>query len=202
MNRRELLENRGSSMNRRDVLSLLGGAAAAWPLAARAQQATPVVGFLSSLSYSAHFATAFRRGLADMGYVDGQNVAIEYRWLEDRYDKLPAMAAVLVQRKVAVIAAFGPPAVVAAKAAASVPIVFITGADPIKFGFVASFNRPGGNITGVWLVTTVLAEKRLELVREVVPKAALIALRKVRLPSRRRETRKQRQACSGSSSVC
>jgi putative ABC transport system substrate-binding protein len=137
-----------------------------------------------------------------MGYVDGQNVAIEYRWLEDRYDKLPAMAAVLVQRKVAVIAAFGPPAVVAAKAAASVPIVFITGADPIKFGFVASFNRPGGNITGVWLVTTVLAEKRLELVREVVPKAALIALRKVRLPSRRRETRKQRQACSGSSSVC
>jgi putative ABC transport system substrate-binding protein len=104
-------------------------------------------------------------------------VAIEYRWIEDRYDTLPAMAADLVQRQVTVIGAVGPPAVLAAKAATStIPIVFITGADPVKFGFVASFNRPGGNITGVYLAFTALAEKRLELVREIVPKAALIAL--------------------------
>jgi putative ABC transport system substrate-binding protein len=112
-----------------------------------------------------------------MGYVEGQNVTIQYRWITDRYDTLPAMAADLVQRRVAVIGAFGPPAVLAAKAAApSIPIVFVTGADPIKFGFVASFNRPGGNITGIYLVLTALAEKRLALVHEMMPKAALIAL--------------------------
>jgi putative tryptophan/tyrosine transport system substrate-binding protein len=112
-----------------------------------------------------------------MGYVEGQNVRIEYRWITDRYSPLPAMATELVQRQVAMIGAFGPPAVLAAKAATTtIPVVFVTGADPIKFGFVASFNRPGGNMTGIWMVTTVLAQKRLQLVRELLPKAELIAL--------------------------
>jgi putative ABC transport system substrate-binding protein len=167
-------------VRRRDFVTLLGGAVAAWPRAARAQQrAMPVVGYLSSLTQadSVHLDDAFRRGLSDMGYVEGQNVAIEYRWITDRYDPLPGMAADLVARQVAVICALGPPAVLAAKAAtATIPIVFVTGADPIKFGFVASFNRPGGNITGIWMVTTVLAQKRLQLLHELVPNAELIAL--------------------------
>ena len=168
-------------MRRRDFVALLGGAAAAGPLAARAQQppTMPVVGYLSSLAQavSVHFDAAFRRGLSEMGYVEGQNVSIEYRWITDSYDPLPTMAADLVQRQVAVICALGPPAVLAAKAATSgVPIVFVTGADPIKFGFVASFNRPSGNITGIWIVSTVLAQKRLQLMRELLPKAELIAL--------------------------
>jgi putative tryptophan/tyrosine transport system substrate-binding protein len=124
-----------------------------------------------------HFDAAFRRGLSEMGYVEGQNVRIEYRWITDRYSPLPAMATDLVQRQVTMIGAFGPPAVLAAKAATTtIPVVFVTGADPIKFGFVASFNRPGGNITGIWIVTTVLAQKRLQLMRELLPKAELIAL--------------------------
>src|SRR5262245_33276703 len=167
-------------MRRREFIAFLGGAAAAWPLAARAQQAEmPVIGYLSSLTQadSVHFDAAFRRGLAEGGFVEGRNVSIEYRWITDRYNPLPAMAADLVQRKVAMIGALGPPAVLAAKAAtATIPIVFVTGADPIKFGFVASFNRPGGNITGIWIVSTVLAQKRLQLVRELLPKAELIAL--------------------------
>jgi putative ABC transport system substrate-binding protein len=112
-----------------------------------------------------------------MGYVEGQNVSIEYRWITDSYDPLPTMANDLVQRQVAVICALGPLAVLAAKAATtSIPIVFVTGADPIKFGFVASFNRPGGNISGIWIVSTVLAEKRLQLLHELVPKAESFAL--------------------------
>jgi len=166
-------------MKRRDFIALLGGTAA-WPLSAHAQQpAMPIVGYLSSLgqAVSVQFDAAFRRGLSQMGFVEGQNVSIEYRWMADSYDPLPAMAADLVQRQVAVICAFGPPAVLAAKAATtSLPIVFVTGADPIKFGFVASFNRPGGNITGIWVVTAVLAQKRLELLHELVPKAELFAL--------------------------
>ena len=167
-------------MTRREFITLLGGAAVAWPLRTRAQQpAMPVVGYLSSLgqSVSVQFDTAFRRGLSQMGYVEGQNVAIEYRWITDSYDPLPAMANDLMQRQVAVICALGPPAVLAAKAATtSIPIVFVTGADPIKFGFVASFNRPGGNISGIWIVSTVLAEKRLQLLHELVPKAESFAL--------------------------
>src|SRR5438067_2009015 len=168
----------GKPMRRRDFISLFGGMAVGSPLAARAQQpAIPVIGYLSSLTQadSVHFDAAFRRGLSEMGYVEGQNVSMEYRWITDRYSPLPAMAAELVQRPVAMIAAIGPPAVLAAKAAtATIPIVFVTGADPIKFGFVASFNRPGGNITGIWMVLTVLAEKRLQLIHELLPKAELI----------------------------
>lgn len=166
-------------MRRREFITLLGSAAA-WPLATRAQQAAvPVIGYLSSLTQadSVHFDAAFRRGLSEMGYVEGQNVSIEYRWITDRYGPLPAMATEFVQRRVAMIGAFGPPAVLAAKAATTtIPIVFVTGADPLKFGFVASFNRPGGNVTGVWMVSTVLAQKRLQLVRELLPEAELIAL--------------------------
>jgi putative ABC transport system substrate-binding protein len=164
---------------RRDFIALLGGAAT-WPVAARAQQAAlSVIGYLSSLSQadSVRFDIALRRGLSDMGYVEGQNVSIQYRWITERYDALPAMAADLVQRQVAVIMAIGPPAVLVAKAATqTIPIVFVTGADPLKFGFVASFNKPGANITGIWMVTTVLAEKRLQLLHDLLPKAELIAL--------------------------
>src|SRR5215813_11453352 len=166
-------------MKRREFITLLGGTAV-WPLVARAQQsAMPVIGYLSSLgqAVSVQFDTAFRRGLSQMGYVEGQNVSTEYRWISDSYDPLPAMAADLVQRQVAVICALGPPAVLAAKAATtSIPIVFVTGADPIKFGFVANFNQPGGNITGIWIVSTVLAEKRLQLMRELLPKAESFTL--------------------------
>jgi putative ABC transport system substrate-binding protein len=167
-------------MRRREFISLLGGAAA-WPISARAQQhsAIPVIGYLSSLRRddSIHFDAAFRRGLSEMGYVEGQTVSIDYHWITDRYNSLPATATDLVQHQVAMICAFGPPAVIAAKAAtATIPIVFVTGADPLKFGFVTSFNRPGGNVTGIWMVTTVLAEKRLQLMRDLLPKAELIAL--------------------------
>ena len=167
-------------MKRREFITLLGGAAVTWPLAVNAQQPTmPVIGYISSLTQadSVHFDAAFRRGLSEMGYVEGQNVRIEYRWITDRYDPLPAMATDLVRRQVTMIGAFGPPAVLAAKATtATIPIIFVTGADPIKFGFVASFSRPGGNITGIWIVSTVLAQKRMQLIRELLPKAELIAL--------------------------
>jgi ABC-type uncharacterized transport system substrate-binding protein len=166
-------------MRRRQFITLLGGAAA-WPLAARAQQpAMPVIGYVSSLTQavSMRFDAALRSGLSDMGYVEGQNVSIQYRWITDRYDALPAMAADLVQRQVAVILAVGPPAVLAAKAATqTIPIIFVTGADPLKFGFVASFNKPGANITGIWMVLTALAEKRLQLLHDLLPKAELIGL--------------------------
>jgi ABC-type uncharacterized transport system substrate-binding protein len=165
-------------MRRREFITLLGGAAI-WPVAAHAQQPMPVIGYLSALRQadSAHFDAALRRGLAEMGYVEGHNVAIESHWITERYDPLPAMAGELVQRHVNVIVAGGPPAVLAAKAAtASIPIVFVTGADPLKFGFVSSFNRPTGNITGIWMVTTVLAEKRLQLVHDLVPNAESVAL--------------------------
>jgi len=167
-------------VKRREFITLLGGAVVAWPRLARAQQpAMPVIGYLSSLgqAISVRFDAAFRRGLSDVGYVEGHNVSVEYRWIADRYDALPAMAADLVQRQVAVIFAVGPPAVLAAQAASpTIPIVFVTGADPLRFGFVASFNKPGGNITGIWMVLTALAEKRLQLMHDLLPKAELIGL--------------------------
>jgi len=165
-------------MRRRGFLTLLGGAAA-WPLMARAQQsAVPVVGFLNSASADgyASMAAAFGQGLREAGYLDGTNVIIEHRWAEDQYDRLPLLAADLVSRRVTLIFA-NSPAIPHAKAATStIPIVFMAGDDPVRLGYVASFNRPGGNLTGVTILSGELAAKRLRLLRDLIPQAKLIAV--------------------------
>jgi putative tryptophan/tyrosine transport system substrate-binding protein len=166
-------------MRRREFIKVLVGSTTVWPIAARAQQAAiPVVGFLNSASAEgyASMASAFRQGLKETGYIEGGNVVIEYRWADDQYDRLPGLAADLLGKRVAVIFANGPSVAAAKAATTTVPIIFLTGDDPVRLGFVASFSRPGGNATGISILSFELAAKRLELLRGLVPQARTIAV--------------------------
>jgi putative tryptophan/tyrosine transport system substrate-binding protein len=168
-----------NTIQRRDFITLLGGSTAAWPLAARAQQqAMPVIGFLHPATAAGYapYVAAFREGLRERGFVEGRNVTIDFRWGEDDYTRLPGLAAQLVARRVAVIVGSGASAVVAKAASTSIPIVFSTGVDPIELGLVASFNRPGGNVTGTVQFNVDLLSKRLEILHEMVPRAGVIGL--------------------------
>jgi putative ABC transport system substrate-binding protein len=169
------------SMKRREFIFTLGGAAACLPAQSRrlAAQNLPVAGFLSSLSerQTSHLVEALRRGLSEAGFVEDQSVSIDYRFADGQYDQLPALAGEFVRRPVSLIIAAGPPAALAAKAATTtIPIVFVVGFDPVTDGLVASFNRPGGNATGIFLITALLGQKRLELLRELDPKVSVVAL--------------------------
>jgi ABC-type uncharacterized transport system substrate-binding protein len=188
-------------IRRREFIATFGGAVAAWPLAARGQQPPkPVIGFLSSRSPGddPYLFPAFRLGLKEAGYVEGENVAIEYRFAENQYDRLPPLVADLVRRQVALIVANGPAARTAKGATATIPIVFTAGFDPVEIGLVASLNRPGGNITGVTILDVELGPKRLELLHELVPTATIIAaLVNPTDPARAESTARGFQAAAG-----